>query len=241
MTSLPQIRQSLHEVEIPSTKGKMASVRQMKLSEEKILLMAKEGQDHAEILRAVRQIVANCLVSMPVTPSQLTLFDIEYLFLKIRSLSISNIAEVSYRDNGDNKVYDFTIDLNTVKVEFPEKEIKEVAINDDITVTLRYPSAMIYADREFLELRNETLVYEYLIRHCIQTVKSKDAEPVNFASASKQEQIDFVSNLPAKAFFPLKDFLDTLPSLKHTITYENANGVKREIVLKALSDFFTLS
>ena len=118
--ALPKLTHPMFDVVVPSSK-KVIKIRPMLVKEEKILLMAKTSDDPSEILSAVKQVVNNCIVDSDIDVEKFPLFDVEYIFIKIRSYSVSNISKVSYRDNEDNKVYDFEVDLEKVNVVFPEK------------------------------------------------------------------------------------------------------------------------
>jgi len=117
--ALPKITHPMFDVIIPSTKTKI-KIRPMLVKEEKILLMAKNGEEETEILAAVNQVVNNCIITDGIDVDKLALFDVEYLFVKIRAVSVSNVSKVSYKDNEDEKIYDFEVDLNNVEVKFPE-------------------------------------------------------------------------------------------------------------------------
>jgi hypothetical protein len=104
---LPKTKYPLFEATLPSTKKKIM-YRQMLVSDEKILLMAKSGEDEADINRAVKQVVNNCVT--PDSIEKFTTFDIEYLFVKIRAVSIGNVIEVGFIDKEDEKEYDFSIE-----------------------------------------------------------------------------------------------------------------------------------
>ena len=97
---LPKISYPVYDVEIPSTKMPI-KVRPMLAKEEKILLMAKETADDNEILLSIKQVVNNCILANNIDIDKLTIFDIEFLFIKLRAWSVSNMSEVSYRDAED--------------------------------------------------------------------------------------------------------------------------------------------
>lgn len=234
---LPKIEYPINEIEVPSMKKKF-KFRPMLVKEEKILLMAKVSEDDTDIFSAVRQVVNNCCIDPSLDVDKLAIFDLEYLFLKLRSMSIGNTTEVSFRDNEDEKVYDFTIDLDTIDVKFPENVDKTVQITDTSGFTLRYPPATLYADKEFLNLE-PSQVFDRLVLECIDKVF--DGEKVYESNLYKKEEIEeFVESLPMKAYDKIRDFFNNVPSMKHEIKYNNSKGTERKIVLRNLSDFFTL-
>jgi hypothetical protein len=234
---LPKIEYPINELEVPSMKKKF-KFRPMLVKEEKILLMAKVSEDDTDIFGAIRQVVNNCCVDEHLDVDKLAIFDLEYLFLKIRSLSIGDTTEVAFRDSEDDKVYEFTINLNEIEVKFPENVDKNVKISDTAGFTLRYPPATLYSDKDFLAL-DPNSVFDALVLACVD--KIFDGEQVYDSSLyQKKELEEFIESLPVKAYDNVREFFNNVPSMKHEIDYKNSKGNDRKIVLRNLSDFFTL-
>ena len=59
---LPKIDLPVYDIKIPST-GKEIKVRPFTVKEEKLLLLAIETKDVNEIVKTVKQVINNCLVS----------------------------------------------------------------------------------------------------------------------------------------------------------------------------------
>ena len=235
--SLPKIEYPINDITVPSLQKKI-KFRPMLVKEEKILLMAKASEDDNDIFNAVLQVVNNCAVSEGFDVTKLAIFDLEYLFLKIRAFSIGETTEVSFKDNEDEKVYDFEIDLNTIEVVFPENTKNTINITDNSGFTLRYPPATLYSDKEFLSLEPNK-VFDRLVLECLD--KIFDGEQVYQASLYKKEELqDFVESLPIKTYDEIRLFFLNVPSIKHEIKYTNKMGSERTIVLRNLSDFFIL-
>ena len=91
---LPRIDTPTYELEIPSTKQKVR-YRPFLIKEEKILLMAQQGDDSDEKIESIKQVIRNCIIQ-DIDVERLATFDIEYIFVNLRSKSISNIVELNY-------------------------------------------------------------------------------------------------------------------------------------------------
>mgnify|MGYP003353175705 CR=1 FL=1 len=59
---LPKIDMPTYDIEVPSN-GEKIKVRPFTVKEEKILLVAEEGNEEKDILYSIRQIVQNCCVT----------------------------------------------------------------------------------------------------------------------------------------------------------------------------------
>jgi hypothetical protein len=235
MSSLPKIDYPVYRVKIPSLK-KEFQFRPFLVKEEKILLMAKESEQATDILSAIKQIINNCSIDSKFDIDKLALFDLEYIFLKLRSISVDNIVKVSYKDNEDGKNYDFDIDLNDVEVHFPEKINNNINITEKSGIVMKYPSAKLYDDKEFLSLEKDYM-FELIVR-CIDSIYYED-QIYKANDYKKEELVEFLENLNIKVFEEIQKFLLNIPKIEYKINYENSEGTKREIVLSSLNDFFT--
>ena len=234
--TLPKIQHPTFRVTIPSTKKTM-TFRPFLVREEKILLMAKTGNDAGEILSAVKQIVNNCCEEKGFDVNRLTIFDLEYIFLKIRANSVGNKVDLVFKDLEDQKDYKFEVDLNTVEVEYPENIDSKIAIDDTTEIIMKYPSASIYDDKEFLALGQDAL-FELMTR-CIDKVYKGD-EMFDASTYGRDEIANFIDNLDVKTFEKIQEFLNNAPTMKHVLTYRNELKHERKIELTTLTDFFTL-
>lgn len=234
MRKLPKTKYPLFEIKIPSTDQKVY-YRQMIVSDEKILLVAKVSEDPSDIFRAVKQVVNNCIID-DIEIDDLSTFDIEYLFIKIRATSIGNVIEVAYHDSGDDSEYKFVIDLDKIEVNFPENISPNVKINDSSMVVLRYPPATVFDERD--EVISSFDGYEYLASMCIKQIFDGD-EVYEATDYTKEELVDFIQNLDTKTYGTIKEFLSNMPRLHYAISYENKQGVRRDLSLNTLTDFFT--
>ena len=105
--ALPKLDTPLYNVTLPVSQKKI-SFRAFKVKEEKVLLTGKEGSAEDQ-LAAMRQLLINC-VEKPVkfNPGELSMPDVEYLFIQLRARSVQNVVELKYRDKEDNKAVSYT-------------------------------------------------------------------------------------------------------------------------------------
>lgn len=232
--SLPKIQYPVYNIKIPSL-NKTFRFRPFLVREEKLLLMAKESDNPGDMLSSIKQVVNNCLVDNNLDINKLAIFDLEYLFLKLRALSVDNVVKLSYIDNEDNKKYDFELDLNTVDVKFPEKIDNNIKLTETSGILMKYPSASLYDDKEFLNLEKDYM-FELIIK-CLD--KIYDGDSIYEIKEYKKKDIEeFLENLNVKAFEDIKEFLLNVPKLYHEINYKNSLNNDRKIILTELSDFF---
>lgn len=248
---LPILSHPTFEIDIPSSHGKLKhKYRPMLVKEEKILLMAKKEGTSMAMYRAIEQVLAACFHSSmgTVVPSlkevqKYTLFDMEYVFLKLRGQSVSNVVKVMYKDSEDGKDYPFEVNLDELKVKFPEKEDFMVVTHEGLKAQgfiMKYPMAQIYGSNVFsrADVMPEDLMQE-LIVWCVESFFSGDTS-IPFAGLPRFEIDSFMANLDLASYEKLKTWVSTLPRLNHEISYQNSLGNTRKIEMTTLSDFFTL-
>ena len=233
--TLPKISYPTYTIKVPSTK-KNVKFRPFLVKEEKLLLMAKESENNSDILLSIKQIVNNCCLDENFDNEKMTIFDLEYIFIKLRAFSVDNIVKVSYKDEEDGQNYEFEVDLNAVEVEFPEKNENNIKISDTFGILMKYPSASLYEDKDFLNLDKDYL-FELIVR-CIDKIYEGDNvfEAKNY---TMKHLGDFLENLDSKTFVSVQEFLMNSPKLLHVMKYKNSLGNEKEIRLSSLNDFFT--
>ena len=231
---LPKIDQPLFDVTIPSSKKKIL-FRPFLVKEEKILLISQQGGEDTDVIRAIKQILRLCVQDEDFNVDNLTTFDLEYLFLKLRAKSVNNIVKLSYRDNEDDKVYDFELNLDTIEVEMPEGVDSTIKLSDSISMIMKYPSSSI--TDKITQFDNEVDLMTFFIINCIDTIVTED-EIYPSSEYTDKELEEFLDQLPVNSFEAIQEFFEKMPKLYHKIEYKNELGNDRSIELKNLKDFF---
>ena len=93
--ALPKLVTAKYPVTIPSTK-KNTFFRPFLMREQKVLMMAMESNDQEQILNAICDIVKVCVDGVE-NPGSMPMFDLEYLFLRIRAKSVGELIDVTLK------------------------------------------------------------------------------------------------------------------------------------------------
>lgn len=229
--ALPKITHPVFKITIPSTK-KTYGFRPYTVKEEKLLLFLKDNDNISEVLDTIKQIINNCCVE-EIDISKLSLFDIEYIFIKLRSQSVGSIIELVYR-KGEQKT-EFVVDLSQVEVKFhPEHQTKFI-IYDNIGVAMSYPTFESMLRLEQAQTNNiDDAIFDMFV-DCIDNVFDDNKVYTEF---TKEEMSEFILSLPRECIDKIKKFLDTMPVLEHKQTIKYKDGSTEEVVLRGLKDFF---
>ena len=232
--ALPKINSPTFELKLPST-GQSVKYRPFLVKEEKILLVAQQSGELKDILNAVVQIANNCIYD-DIEVEKLPLFDIEFIFINLRSKSVSNVSEVMINDPDDGNQYKVEIDLDKVIIERPEKEISnKIDLGDGIGVIMRYPS-ITYMNSIGTAVNDADTAIN-IIMACVDKVY--DTDNVYEASEySKEELNEFIMSLSSKQFQNIQEFFNNQPKVTQKIKYKTKDGKEKELVLEGLNDFF---
>lgn len=232
---LPRITLPLFEDIIPSTGEKVKFVP-MTLKEEKILMIAKQSKDADQIILAIKQVLNNCLKSVNV--EKLANFDVDYLMLKLRGKSVSNIVEFKVQGD-DGKPVDIILDIDDVKISRPENHSNNIKLTDDMVLVMKYPTIDVYKllaknQGESQETRPEDF-FQVLIS-CADSVIEGDSI-YKFADFSKSEIDSFFEDLTEKNIDQISNFFNTMPVLRVECKYIQGDEQKT-VVIEGSESFF---
>ena len=235
--ALPQIALPTYELEIPSN-GKKIKYRPFVVKEEKLLLLAMESEDVKQIEDAVKQLLKGCIQSR-VKIEDLAIFDLEYIFLQIRAVSVGEIVDmnITCRDDGVTTV-PYKLNLLEVEVQRPEGHSNKIMLSDEMGIIMKYPKFDTFITGSIIGDSPTADSVIDIIAGCIDQIF--DGEDVyDSSTTSKKEFKEFLENLTNSQFEKIQKFFESSPKLEHTIKITNPKtGVENEIVFSGLSSFF---
>jgi len=234
--TLPKIEYPTFELTVPSTKQKIRH-RPYFVKEEKLLLMAQQSGNINEIITAMKQVIVNCVVSDGFNVNKLMTFDVEYIFLKLRAISVNNVINLTYLDNEDQKKYTVQLNLDEVEVKFDSEHTNRIQLSEDMILQLRYPGLEL--DEKIINAPDVSTSFFEMVKFCLDKLIIQE-EMFLFSEYSDQQKEEFLNSLTPSSFDKIKKFFETMPKLSHTVSYTNSLGHEQKIVLETLNDFFTL-
>ena len=224
-----------YQVTIPSS-GKKTAFRPFLVKEEKILLLAQEGNDPDNMVMALQSLIESCVDDIK-DASVLPLFDIEYLFLRIRGKSVGEEVKPIIICPETGEEVEILINLSDVDVVKTRGHKQKIKLTDDLVVEMKYPTLGLLKQRSAgIDYTSPSSFYD-LISDCIDKIKTKD-ETMNASEHSREELTSFVDNMTKDQFEKLLDFFTTAPKIEHRVKYTTSDGEEREVLLSGLSDFF---
>ncbi len=230
---LPKIELPIREMILPST-GKSIKYRPFTVKEEKILLVAQESDDGMQEIIAARQVVNNCLLDIDV--DQIAMFDLEYIILMIRSVSVDNQIEFNINDPDTEEAVELTLDLNDVEVIKGDNHTNKIQINDEYTLFLKYPSIDEYIKIQELA-PNDPLASYFVMTSCLERIASED-EVHWFKDYSEKDIDNFMDGVSSDVVAGIQKFFETMPIMRHEMKYTNKEGKEQTFVMEGMKTFF---
>ena len=235
--ALPKLTTPTYELEIPSTDEKI-KYRPFLVKEEKILMMAMESKSSADITQAVKDIVMECTFNK-VDISNMPMFDVEYIFLNIRSKSVGEVSKLKILCQDDGKTYaDVELDLNEVKVQVGDDHTNKIELTEDMGLIMKYPTIDSFSETGIRDI-NPSNMLDVISTCILQIYEKKGEKTYDPKDQTKKELTEFIEQLNTKQFKDVQKFFETMPKLKHEITVKNPKTKKEsKVILTGLNDFF---
>ena len=233
--ALPKISVPKYKLKLPSD-GRTVSYRPFLVKEEKILLLATESGEQTTIVDAIKDIIRDCTDITDV--EKLATFDIEFVFLQIRTKSVGESVDVTVTcPDDDETTVSISIPLDEIKVKKTRGHKKEIKVSDDVVVTMGYPSLETFVAMNFGDEAGVEQVFD-MAANCVESIA--DANQVyDCSNVPKKEMIEFFDQMNSKQFMMIQDFFEKMPKLTHTVKVTNPNTkVESDVVLEGLASFF---
>ena len=231
--ALPQLKTTTYELELPST-GETIKFRPFLVKEQKNLMIAQESEDEKMMETAFAQII-NDRVLDDIDPYKMPVFDMEYIFLRIRGKSVGDKITLNLLCPDDEKTrVNVDLDLQEVDVQMKEDHTNIVKLTDDISMVMRYPCLGDVTGAGTTGTEN---IFR-LIKTCVHEIH--DGETVHHRVDMSEKELDtFLDSMSAQNFETLAGFFETMPKLQHAIEVRNPKTKKKgEVLVEGLQSFF---
>ena len=233
--ALPKLNTQTFELNVPSSDQKVR-FRPFLVKEEKVLLQAQQSEKPEEMADALVQVIKNCTFDK-LKADTLPSFDIEYIFLKIRSKSVGEKVDlmITCPDDNETKVK-HTVDLSKVEVEVGDDHNNVVKLTDTVSVVMSYPTVKTFQGANLAAMKAEEIVS--LTGRCIHQIID-GVETHERADIEDKDMNEFLENLTQEQFAKIQNFFTTMPRLKHEIKVTNPKTKKKgTVTLQGMQSFF---
>ena len=232
--ALPKINTPTYELELPST-GEIIKYRPFLVKEQKLLLIAQESGEEKQIANAMGELVNSCTFGKVNTKSA-PMFDIEYLFLKIRGKSVGEKVKLNLICPDDGKTtVPYELNLEDVECQVQDDHSNEIQINEDIKIVFRYP--LLNDLQNVKASAGDSEKTFHFMECCIDSIHSGD-DVFQRIDIKDKELSDFIEQFTNEQFEKITQFFNTMPKLRHVVKVTNPKTKKKnEILLEGLESF----
>ena len=180
--------------------------------------------------------MAACCEEKNFNVDKIPTFDLEYFFLQLRAISVSDVENITITESNDAE-FPAVLNFKKIEVVFPDDAVSPIIQIDNTTsLVMKYPNASVYyeTNEELLKRLKDKNIYD-LVLACIDNVYQGDI----LLQMSPEEMQEFLDGLGIPIYRKMKEFLIKMPKIEHTLVYrKNEQGEERFIQFSSLMDFF---
>lgn len=237
--SLPILKSPIYSLTLPSN-GKIVKYTSFLVRDEKILASALMNGETSTIAATLKEIINNCTFGK-LDVDKLSSFDVEYIFLQLRSKSRGNIVELVYTCKNEvaggvcDEVNNFSIDLEKINVDMKSAPSLKIMLTDKVGLQMKYPTLDNVLDIQVqLDNKNISAIYDKM-GDFVECVFEGERIEDKFTN---EEFSNWLGTLDRNQFKKIEDFFQNIPTVKScSQVCCKKCGHKDEIVLKELSSF----
>ena len=234
---LPTIETPKYELRLPST-GRKVQYRPYLVKEEKILMVARESSDQKQITQAVKDIIASCTFGK-IDPEKLSVFDLEYVFLKLRAKSVGEISRLTLKCEKCEKPNQIEVNLDEIKVNTENLPDAKILLTDKIGVVMNWPGVTLISELSDMGQKSQEEMIMSVIMGCIDSIFD-DKGVYRASDHSKEELLQFIESLNQTQFLKIQKFIEATPKLEHTAQFKCQHcETDNSIVIRGLQNFFS--
>lgn len=239
--ALPNLNTPNYELKLPST-GKIVTYRPYLVKEEKILMLAMEADDSKQTIQAIKDVVTACTSESGLNVNKITTFDLEYIFLNLRSKSVGSLIKIKPKckstgcDHLNENVH-IDLDKNVVNIDLKSKD-SIIKLTPTIAVKMRYPTVAHIERLGGDSDTTDTNKLFDLITVCIESILTED-ESLDADQQTKEDLDTFIGQMTSDQFKMLQHFIEGIPSVSNTVEFDcELCGDHNSLEIKGINNFF---
>ena len=226
-----------YDLIVPST-GQKVKYRPFLVKEQKVLLMALESQEDSQILNAITNTISSCVLDK-INVNDLTTFDVEYIFIQIRTKAAGETSEIGLICNKCETINQIKVNLDDIKINVPTEKTT-IKLNDSYSLVMQYPQYKELLKETSRKNATGTEQLYGLITSCLHSLETEE-EKIMFKDETPNEVEEFLNQLTADQFDKILKFTQTIPKLSHEVNFDcESCNTKNNRILEGLTDFFQL-
>jgi len=231
--ALPVLETQKYKMTIPSTK-KQVEFRPFLVKEEKLLLLAQESNDLAQITDVMIDLINVCTFNK-LDANKLTTVDLEYCFLQLRAKSVGETITTSIACEKCGEYNEVTFNINDVKIIESDHVENKFEIQDGVGIILK---PILVKDAKLFKEDDAMQNLDVMLATSIETVYTQD-ELIKFSDTSVEERQQFIDSLPHSTMEDIQKYIEAQPKMSYVIKFTCTHcGHENEMEVSGLAGFF---
>ena len=223
MKKLPTANYPIHNFLIPSL-GREYRFRPFLVKENKALMIAQGSEDQKVMIETLKSVIQSCLMDETVNVDDLTVFDCEYLLIKLRAISIGEEITVmlncsdEHEGNEASRIFGVACDLNKVEVVGLEDYNPCIKLSDNLMIKMSAPTI----DTLISLTKNTENEYEENFKLIVTLIKEiiTTEEVIDCSEIEPKELVDWVNELPTDEYEKILRFIQNLPKVRIKVEWD---------------------
>jgi hypothetical protein len=234
--ALPKLTAAKYSLDVPST-GETIEYRPYLVKEEKLLMLAMESRDRKQMITALRDVILGCTEGK-INIEKYTLFDLEYIFIKLRSKSVGENSEVGIKCQECNVQNAVSINMELIEVSGAiETKPQKIQLTESVGVMLRYPTVKGLQKQITKEKQDDESTMAAVVSAIESIYDDENIYPAE--GETQKDMLEFVDSLTSEQFRKLTVFFEDMPKLKHDVKFTcKSCSADNEVTLEGLANFF---
>ena len=236
--ALPKISHPIYETILPDSTKKI-KYRGFKAKEERILLLAVQSQSSADMTLALKQILGNCIIDN-IDIEKLPMYSVEWLYLQILQKSLGEELNLSVACGACGEEISYTLALNNIPPPVVIKKANVIKVDQDLYITLKYPTLDSLDDLDIINGTNETHTTEEIIKAIANNIESVNTSEESFSIADQTEEeiFDFFDQMDGKQMALITNFFANIPTISETIEFTCKCGKHNLYGMNGIAELF---
>lgn len=228
--NLPTVSAPVMVMTLPIS-GQKIKYRPFIIKEQKALLLAQESKDSDTVLETIKAVIHSC-TNGTLEFTKVPTADLAYFFIQLRIASVG--PEIKFSIPCSSCGADNIINMSLTDVHLDSTGVKtEIKISDDVGIKFKLPTIDDALDVGGTDSKSIKLLYsliEYI--YDADSVYQKD-------DYTEEEFRDWIESLNDSQVGRIKEFVDSIPTLKHTLNFNCGTcNAEQSRLLEGLHNFF---
>lgn len=202
-------------------------------------MLAQQSEDQTVMLDTIKSVIESCAKSS-INVDTLASFDIEYIFLQLRSVSIGEFVDLYFACDtctSEEAKSLVRVNLQEVKVEKFDGHNNKINLFGNVGVVMKYPTINVVKQLEDRTPNDIDAEFDIIVG-CIDYIYSGE-EIFSAVEQTPEELIEFLNNLTSEQFDRIENFFRTMPRLRAYIKYAcPVCGKSHDKYMEGLASFF---